>query len=92
MGKRKIDISKFDHTHWSISANLEEQSMKLDRASGILWLIAEHSFHDMEAEASNALWAAVDIVREVREELDRLGSEHMKLHRKINNIAEPNYE
>lgn len=89
MGKRKdVDVSKFDHTHWSICSNLEEQSMKLDRAVGVLWLIAEHSCNDMSQDGSNALWAAVDIVTGVRDELDRLGEEHMKLHRQINGIKE----
>lgn len=92
MAKKKINVVKLDSTHWSISANLEEQSMRLDRAAGVLYLIAESTCGEMHADAGNALWAAIDIVNAVRDELDRLGSEHMKLHRQINNIPEPTYE
>ena len=88
MSKKKSEVSKLDSTHWSMAANLEEQSMRLDRAAGVLYLVAEHGCLELGEDAGNALWAAIDIVNGVRDEMDRLGSEHMKLHRQINNIPE----
>jgi hypothetical protein len=69
---------------YSASCKIEELSMNLDKAIAVIDLIQEASL--FPGSNANALWAAVDIVEDVRNKLDDLVKSLVEEHRRIHGI------
>lgn len=88
--KPKVEKFKInERLFWDLSNRIETLTNRLNSSTYVIELVAQSIEQHQE---SGALWAAVDMLREIELKMDDLVNDAMQLHRDMNGITFPKFE